>query len=131
MLLERDWLCECPRDGEAGFPGEGAPSPEGMDEEKGMTPARWAISCSPRRQCIASTARQGMTSSSATLAHISALNLVGQSQLFFLIQREKRRGFGIFLLWGPGLEGVIILYLSYSLASLSLRSSVHGYRLSR
>lgn len=126
MLLERDWLCECPRDGEAGFPGEGAPSPEGMDEEKGMTPARWAISCSPRRQCIASTARQGMTSSSATLAHISALNLVGQSQLSFLYSRRS-----ILLLWGQGLEGIIILYLSYSLASLSLRSSVHGYRLSR
>lgn len=83
MLLESDWLCECPRDGEAGFTGDGAPSAEGMDEEKGTTPARWAISCSPRRQCIASTARQGITSSSATLDHISALNLCRTTSAIF------------------------------------------------
>jgi hypothetical protein len=76
MLLESDWLWECPRGGDAGFTGDVAPSAEGMEEEKGTTPARCAISCSPRRQCIASTARHGMTSSSATFDHISALNLV-------------------------------------------------------
>ena len=44
--------------------------------ENGATPARWAISCSPRCQCMASTARQGMLISSATFDHISALNLI-------------------------------------------------------
>ena len=45
--------------------------------EKGTTPARRAISCSPRCQCIASAARQGMAISSATLAHISGLIAAG------------------------------------------------------
>lgn len=46
-----------------------------LDSEKGTTPARRAISCSPSCQCMASAARQGMAISSATLDHISALNL--------------------------------------------------------
>lgn len=48
---------------------------EPLDKEKGTTPARRAISCSPSCQCIASAARHGMAISSATFAHISALNL--------------------------------------------------------
>lgn len=43
--------------------------------ENGTTPARRAISCSPSCQCMASAARQGIAISSATLDHISALNL--------------------------------------------------------
>jgi len=46
-----------------------------FDKEKGTTPARLAISCSPSCQCIASAARHGMAISSATFAHISGLNL--------------------------------------------------------
>ena len=46
-----------------------------LDNEKGTTPARRAISCSPSCQCIASAARHGIAISSATLDHISALNL--------------------------------------------------------
>lgn len=44
--------------------------------EKGTTPARRAISCSPSCQCMASAARHGIAISSATLDHISALNLI-------------------------------------------------------
>jgi len=47
----------------------------GLLREKGVTPARFAISCSPICQCMASTARQGIAISSATLDHISARNL--------------------------------------------------------
>ena len=43
--------------------------------EKGTTPARLAISFSPICQCMASTARQGISISQAILCHISALNL--------------------------------------------------------
>lgn len=46
-----------------------------LDKENGTTPARRAISCSPNCQCMASAARHGMAISSATLDHISALNL--------------------------------------------------------
>lgn len=46
-----------------------------LDSEKGTTPARRAISCSPNCQCMASAALQGIAISSATLDHISALNL--------------------------------------------------------
>lgn len=48
---------------------------EVLDSENGTTPALRAISCSPNCQCIASAALHGMAISSATLAHISALNL--------------------------------------------------------
>jgi hypothetical protein len=41
-----------------------------LDKEKGVTPARRAISCSPSCQCIASAALHGMDISSATGAHI-------------------------------------------------------------
>jgi hypothetical protein len=54
------------------------PGAEGSGfSEKGTTPARRAMSVSPSCQCIASAARQGTASSSATLAHISGLNLGG------------------------------------------------------
>lgn len=43
--------------------------------EKGTTPARRAMSASPSCQCMASAARHGTCISSATLAHISGLNL--------------------------------------------------------
>ena len=43
--------------------------------ENGVTPARFAISCSPICQCIASTALHGIAISSATLDHMSARNL--------------------------------------------------------
>lgn len=46
-----------------------------LESEKGTTPARRAISCSPSCQCMASAARQGIAISSATFDHISALNL--------------------------------------------------------
>ena len=46
-----------------------------LDREKGKTPARLAMSCSPSCQCIASAARQGIAISSAILGHISCLNL--------------------------------------------------------
>jgi hypothetical protein len=77
MLLEWDWLCECPRDGEVRCPGGGGGSVELLDNEKGTTPARRAMSASPSAQCIASAARQGTAISSATLDHISGLNLAG------------------------------------------------------
>lgn len=51
-----------------------------LEREKGTTPARRAISCSPNCQCIASAARHGMAISSATFDHISALNLFEQSK---------------------------------------------------
>jgi hypothetical protein len=47
----------------------------GLVREKGVTPARFAISCSPICQCMASTARHGIAISSATRAHMSARNL--------------------------------------------------------
>jgi hypothetical protein len=69
------------------WPGPRGPGPDaggrvpGLEEsgfsEKGTTPARRAMSASPSCQCIASAARQGTASSSATLAHISGLNLEG------------------------------------------------------
>lgn len=46
-----------------------------LEREKGTTPALLAISCSPSCQCMASAARHGIAISSATFAHISALNL--------------------------------------------------------
>lgn len=49
-----------------------------LERENGTTPARRAISCSPSCQCMASAARHGMAISSATLDHISALNLLSQ-----------------------------------------------------
>lgn len=52
-----------------------------LDKENGTTPARRAISCSPSCQCMASAARHGMAISSATLDHISALNLEIQCEL--------------------------------------------------
>lgn len=45
------------------------------EREKGTTPARRAMSASPSCQCMASAARQGTAISSATLDHISGLNL--------------------------------------------------------
>lgn len=51
-----------------------------LEREKGTTPARRAISCSPNCQCIASAARHGMAISSATLDHISALNLLSEQE---------------------------------------------------
>ena len=47
-----------------------------LESEKGVTPARRAISCSPICQCMASAARHGMAISSAMRDHISALNLI-------------------------------------------------------
>ena len=46
-----------------------------LDKEKGCTPARLAISCSPSCQCLASAARHGIDVSSATFDDISGLNL--------------------------------------------------------
>ncbi len=48
-----------------------------LDKEKGVTPARLAISCSPSCQCMASAALHGIDISSATGAHIWCLNLAG------------------------------------------------------
>jgi hypothetical protein len=45
------------------------------DSENRTTPALRAISCSPSCQCMASIASHGIAISSATFAHISALNL--------------------------------------------------------
>ncbi len=53
----------------------GGVSMAALDNEKGTTPARRAISCSPSCQCIASAARQGIAISSAIFDHISGLNL--------------------------------------------------------
>jgi hypothetical protein len=74
MALEWDCVCACPRGGETRWPGVEV-SIEALDREKGMTPARRAISASPSCQCIASAARQGTAISSATFDHISGLNL--------------------------------------------------------
>lgn len=60
----------CPRDGD-----DLLLSCCGLASEKGTTPARRAMSVSPNCQCIASAARHGSCISSATLAHISGLNL--------------------------------------------------------
>lgn len=81
MTLDCDWLCECPRDGDDRWLGGGA-SVETLDSEKGTTPARRAMSASPSCQCIASAALQGTAISSATLDHISGLNLSGVSALW-------------------------------------------------
>lgn len=78
--LEWDCECECPREGETRWPGGGV-SIEALEREKGTTPARRAMSASPSCQCIASAARQGTAISSATLDHISGLNLVYPGQL--------------------------------------------------
>jgi hypothetical protein len=86
--------------------------PELAVREKGVTPARRAISCSPICQCIASAARHGMDISSAILDHMSALNLMHWNQQDLLVPRCST-------------------YLSYNLASLFLRSSSHSLRLSR
>lgn len=42
---------------------------------KSETPARCAISCSPKAQCIASAARQGIPISCAMISNIWRLNL--------------------------------------------------------
>jgi len=64
----------CPRVGEERWPGGGASSVT-LERENGTTPARRAMSASPSCQCIASAARHGTAISSATLDHISGLNL--------------------------------------------------------
>lgn len=91
MVLEWDWLCECPRDGEVWWRGGVPPSvpPVDMDRENGTTPARRAMSSSPRCQCIASAARQGTFISAASLDHISRLNLGGLSQLSCMKRGER------------------------------------------
>jgi hypothetical protein len=53
-----------------------------LEREKGTTPARRAMSASPSCQCIASAARHGTAISSATLDHISGLNLVFKVSAF-------------------------------------------------
>jgi hypothetical protein len=58
-----------------------------LESEKGTTPALLAISCSPSCQCMASAARHGMAISSATFAHISALNLMEQSSVSILLRK--------------------------------------------
>ena len=63
------------RSGGRGGIATGSRPPAGLVSENGVTPARFAISCSPICQCIASTALHGMAISSATFAHISARNL--------------------------------------------------------
>ena len=56
---------------------EGADDAEEVfDREKGVTPARRAMSDSPSCQCMASAARQGIPSSAARGAHISGLRLL-------------------------------------------------------
>ncbi len=69
------WDCECPWPlvGETLCAGCG--SVPGLFNVNGITPARLAISASPSCQCMASAARQGTCISSATLCHISGLNL--------------------------------------------------------
>jgi len=70
------WECECacPREGELRWLPCGA-SALTVVREKGTVPARRAMSASPSCQCMASAARHGTAISSATLAHISGLNL--------------------------------------------------------
>jgi hypothetical protein len=85
MTLECDWVGVWPRVGEERWPAGGV-STVTLESEKGTTPARRAISASPSCQCIASAARQGTAISSATLDHISGLNLWGVS---FLFERQK------------------------------------------
>lgn len=65
-----------------------------LESEKGTTPARRAISCSPSCQCMASAARQGMAISSATFDHISALNL-GSGQSIGLLRGHQSHTFRI------------------------------------
>lgn len=62
-----------------------------LEREKGTTPARRAISCSPNCQCIASAARHGIAISSATFDHISALNLLTTRVLVGQEAKEKER----------------------------------------
>lgn len=116
----------CPRGGR----GIGSYVLVGLLRENGVTPARFAISCSPICQCIASTALQGMAISSATFDHISARNLVMAASVHGLVTFEgdcKTRlqvGF-------HDLVRRFSTYLSYNLASLFLRSSSHSLLLSR
>lgn len=85
-----------------------------LDRENGTTPARRAISCSPSCQCMASAARHGMAISSATLDHISALNLVEVSAVQGAVA-------GVFS----------VSYRSYKRANLFFLSSSHSLRRSR
>jgi hypothetical protein len=64
----------CPRVGDCRTPPGGASRVTEL-REKGTTPARRAMSASPSCQCMASAARHGTPISSATLDHISGLNL--------------------------------------------------------
>jgi hypothetical protein len=81
MVLERDCVWAWPREGDIRWLGGGV-SMLALEREKGTTPARRAMSASPSCQCIASAARQGTAISSATLDHISGLNLWTKSVLF-------------------------------------------------
>lgn len=62
-----------------------------LESEKGTTPARRAMSASPNCQCIASAARHGIAISSATLAHISGLNLKARKSVRFPSKKLYRK----------------------------------------
>ncbi len=94
MMLDWDWLCEWPCDGDERCPDDGT-SVETLDNENGTTPARRAMSASPSCQCIASAARQGTAISSATLDHISGLNLNFISCLLKVEGENKALGFPV------------------------------------
>lgn len=68
---------------------DGVVSKAKLLRENGTTPARRAMSCSPSCQCIASTARHGISISCATLAHISALNLFSRRQRLSTNQNSR------------------------------------------
>ena len=120
-----------------------------LDSEKGTTPARRAISCSPSCQCMASAALQGIAISSATLDHISALNLrlsdvsLLPAHTLFYSSLPISRFFFFFFFPSQALfwyaltvrkekeEGGKKAYLSYNLASLFFLSSSHSLLRSR
>jgi len=110
------WDCECvwPRVGDTRCT-MGCSMPA-MLSEKGITPARLAMSASPSCQCMASAARHGTCISSATFCHISGLNLPTTVRICASCCGIDTSGF---------------THLSYSRASLFLRSSSHSLRRSR
>jgi len=136
--LPWEWEWACPRVGAARWDPGGSFGLADVSE-KGMTPALRAISCSPSCQCIASAARQGTCISSATLAHISGLNLSRRLAQMLVratgnligCHQSQRKSDVACRAVRPRPRCLDLSYLSYSLASLFFRSSSHSLLRSR
>lgn len=85
-----EWAWVYPRDGES-LRCPVASLVLALDSVKGTTPARRAISASPSCQCMASAALHGTAISSATLAHISGLNLRRKGRVSIVTYNGKQQ----------------------------------------